>query len=188
MATYTPNLNLKKPDYTDLADVADFNANMDIIDGLTQDDIPDGTTNKAYTAAEKDKLAGIEPGANKTTIANNLTETVSGKALDATQGKALADLVSTKSDRSTMQNKTLLSASWVGSVAPYTYTLSVTGVTPTSVQEILPTTDITADQLSALISATIQDGGQSSNTIVLKAWGTKPTIDLPIRIILRGDM
>ena len=37
MATYTPNLNLKKPDYTDLADVADFNANMDIIDGLTKE-------------------------------------------------------------------------------------------------------------------------------------------------------
>ena len=67
MATYTPNLNLKKPDYTDLADVADFNANMDIIDGLTQDDIPDGTTNKAYTATEKDKLAGIETGANNYT-------------------------------------------------------------------------------------------------------------------------
>ena len=100
----------------------------------------------------------------------------------------LAELVSTKSSKSTIQTKTLSAVSWVGSEIPYTYTLSVTGVTPTSVQEILPTTDITADQLSVLISATIQDGGQSSNTIVLKAWGTKPTIDLPIRIILRGDM
>lgn len=98
MATYTPNLNLKKPDYTDLADVADFNANMDIIDGLTQDDIPDGTTNKVFTATEKDKLAGIEPGANKTTIANNLTETIPGKALDATQGKALAEQISTHTE------------------------------------------------------------------------------------------
>ena len=94
MATYTPNLNLKKPDYTDLADVADFNANMDIIDGLTQDDIPDGITNKAFTAAEKDKLAGIEAGANKTIITNNLTETEPGKALDATQGRELAEQIS----------------------------------------------------------------------------------------------
>lgn len=61
------------------------------------DMIVDGTTNKAYTAAEKNKLAGIEAGANKTTIANNLTETEPGKALDATQGKALAELASTVS-------------------------------------------------------------------------------------------
>lgn len=133
------------------------------------------------TAVWGDPVAGV-------TIVNGLTETVAGKALDAVQGKALNELVSTKSGKSTMQSKTLAAASWTGAVPPYSYSLSVTGVTTTSVQEILPTTDITSDQLSALISATIQDGGQSPNTIVLKAWGTKPTIDLPIRIILRGDM
>ena len=62
------------------------------------DMIVDGTTNKAYTATEKNKLAGIETGANKTTIANNLTETVTGKALDATQGKVLAEQISTVSE------------------------------------------------------------------------------------------
>lgn len=121
-------------------------------------------------------------------IVNNLTETVTGKALDATQGKVLNDLVSTKAGKSTIQNKTLFSASWTGTEAPYTYTLSVTGVTTTSVQEILPTTTITREQLTALMDATIQDGGQSANSITLKAWGTKPAIDIPIRVILRGDM
>lgn len=33
MATYTPNLNLKKPDTTDFVDIADINGNMDSIDG-----------------------------------------------------------------------------------------------------------------------------------------------------------
>lgn len=33
MATYTPNYNLKKPDYGDVVDVADFNGNSDTIDG-----------------------------------------------------------------------------------------------------------------------------------------------------------
>jgi hypothetical protein len=97
MATYTPNLNLKKPDYTDLADVADFNANMDIIDGLTQDDIPDGTTNKAFTATEKDKLAGIEPGANKTTIAVHtatLTTTWEGTSAPYTQDITVVGITS----------------------------------------------------------------------------------------------
>lgn len=34
MATYTTNLNLKKPAYADPADIADINANMDTIDSL----------------------------------------------------------------------------------------------------------------------------------------------------------
>ena len=32
MATYTDNLNLKKPDKTDFVDIADINENMDAID------------------------------------------------------------------------------------------------------------------------------------------------------------
>ena len=32
MATYTTNLNLKKPDLTDAASISDINSNMDILD------------------------------------------------------------------------------------------------------------------------------------------------------------
>lgn len=117
-----------------------------------------------------------------------LINAIKGAGWTSESLKGLADLVSTKSDKSTIQNKTLSSASWVGSVSPYTYTLSVTGITATSVQEILPTTDITEEELTALLGATLQDGGQSAGSITLKAWGEKPTIDIPIRVILRGDM
>lgn len=44
-----------------------------------------------YTTDEKNKLAGIAAQANKTTIANNLTTTAAGSALDAQQGKVLKD-------------------------------------------------------------------------------------------------
>ena len=124
-----------------------------------------------------------------------LTSTSAVNALSAKQGKnlkdtadTLANIVSTKSAKSTIQNKTLSSASWTGTSAPYSYSLTVTGVTTTSIQEVLPTTDITNAQLTALLAATLQDGGQSANTMVLYAWGTKPAIDLPIRVILRGDI
>lgn len=50
-----------------------------------------GLSTNDYTTVEKTKLADIEIKANKTVIANNLTETVVGKALDATQGKVLND-------------------------------------------------------------------------------------------------
>lgn len=82
---------------------------------------------------------------------------------------------------------TLLAASWTGDAAPYSYALTVSGVTATSNQEVLPALNITAEQLEALQSANIQDGGQAANTMTLKAYGDKPTVDIPIRVIKRGD-
>ena len=82
---------------------------------------------------------------------------------------------------------TLSASSWTGDSAPYTYTLEVADVTNISNQELLPALNITEEQLTALQAANIQDGGQSAYTIVLKAFGDKPTIDIPIRVIVRGD-
>lgn len=89
--------------------------------------------------------------------------------------------------QSTTVTATLSAASWTGDAAPYSYSLSVTGVTETSNQEILPAIDITAEQLEALQAANIQDGGQAAGSITLKAFGDVPTIDIPIRVIVRGD-
>ena len=82
---------------------------------------------------------------------------------------------------------TLFVANWTGDAAPYTYTLVVEGVTKTSNQEILPTANITWEQLIGLQGTNMIDGGQDTNTIILKATKNKPTVDIPIRIILRGD-
>ena len=74
-----------------------------------------------------------------------------------------------------------------GDTAPYTYTLTVEGVTATSNQEIMPAVDITWEQLIGLQGTNMVDGGQSTDTIILKATKNKPTVDIPIRVILRGD-
>lgn len=74
-----------------------------------------------------------------------------------------------------------------GDEAPYTYTLTVEGVTATSNQEIMPAVDITWEQLIGLQGTNMVDGGQSTDTIILKATKNKPTVDIPIRVILRGD-
>jgi len=182
MATYTPNLNLKKPDYTDLADVADFNANMDIIDGLTQDDIPDGTTNKVFTATEKNKLAGIETGANKTTIANNLTETVPGKALDATQGKVLKDTLDTKA--TTALYTATLTTTWGGTSAPYTQNITVVGITSSDTPIISPV--YSTDNATAILQKEawnmIGKATTSTNTITFTCFEEKPVTSIPIQI------
>ena len=92
-----------------------------------------------------------------------------------------------KANKSIDITATLLASGWMGENAPYIYNLSVTGVTATSNQELLPALDITTAQLTALQAANIQDNEQYEGTVSLKAFGTQPTIDLPIRIILRGD-
>ena len=105
---------------------------------------------------------------------------ITEKKLDPTYSGKLAK-------KSSVVEGTLLSASWEGTEVPYTYSLSVSGVTSTSIQEVLLSANITQEELLAAQSANIQDAGQSKNTILLKAWGKKPEVDIPIRIIKRGD-
>ena len=90
----------------------------------------------------------------------------------------------TKADKSSVVSATLSADGWSNGA----YSLAINGVTATSNQEVLPGLDITSEQLTALQGANIQDGGQAMNTITLKAFGDIPTIDIPIRVIVRGDM
>ena len=127
----------------------------------------------ATQAALNDKQAKI-------TASGLLKGNGSGGVTTATKGTDYAGTSKTVT-------ATLLAASWTGSSAPYTYTLAVTGVTANSNQELLPALTITEEQLTALQAANIQDGGQAANSVTLTAFGDKPTINLPIRVIVRGD-
>lgn len=83
----------------------------------------------------------------------------------------------------------ILSASlWGGVESPYTLPYSNSNITTTNVIELIPSVSITADQLKALQKANIIGGTQTSGSIVLKAMGTKPTIDIPVTMIIRGDI
>lgn len=84
-------------------------------------------------------------------------------------------------------DETLLASNWEGTDAPFTYSLELEGVTATSIQEFIPAVGITASELEALQAANIVDGGQTEGVITLVAWGTVPVVNIPIRIIQRGD-
>ncbi|WP_050696607.1 hypothetical protein [Anaeromassilibacillus senegalensis] len=99
----------------------------------------------------------------------------------------LLNLINGKADKSTTESATLRASSWTGTAVPYTYTLNISGVTATSNQDLIPGATITAEELEAYQEANLQDGGQSAGTITLKAWGEKPTVSIPVRVILRGD-
>ena len=101
---------------------------------------------------------------------------------DAIDDITVSSLGAAKS--SSVVTATLLANEWSGDE----YTLEVLGVTSVSIQEILPALAITEAQLEALQGANIQDGGQDVDEITLKAFGTVPDINIPIRIVLRGDI
>ena len=86
--------------------------------------------------------------------------------------------------RSSITAATLFASNWI----EQTYTLALSGVTAISAVEILPALNITEDQLEALQEANLQDGGQSAGSITLIAFGDAPVIDIPIRVIVRGDL
>lgn len=97
--------------------------------------------------------------------------------------EALAD----KANKSNVLNLTLTASNWAGS-APYTYVLAVTGATSSNLIEITTPGTITDEQITAYEKAQTKKITQATDTITLYAYGTKPTIDLPITVIVRGDV
>lgn len=135
-------------------------------DNLSVNGILKGDGTGTVTAAEETEVELVEVTADSIGAAS----------------KEYVDSVAT----GTTLSVTLASASWTGTAAPYTYTISNSAITATSTQEVSPATDITADQLTALQSANIIDGGQAAGSMTLKAFGEKPSVDIPVRIIVKG--
>lgn len=62
---------------------------------------------------------------------------------------------------------------------------AVSGVTASRIVDIDVASTVTAEQLDAYINAKIVDGGQAADSITLKAFGDKPEIEIPIKIVVR---
>ena len=182
------------------ANTATTNANAAISAAETATTNANAAADRANTAAENAEgvIAGqLDPAidariAAKTGIAGGIAD------YDDTHAHiANADIHVTadqkagwtaKANSSILVPATLTASGWTGTDAPYSQTISVAAVTGTSANEILPAADITAEQLDALQAANIQDGGQAAGSLTLLAYGDKPGIDLPVRIIVRGDL
>lgn len=71
---------------------------------------------------------------------------------------------------------TLLAGNWTGVEVPYCYDLATTYPIASYDVSVLPISSYTADQRSAILSATLV-GGTDNNYY---AWGSKPKIDIPV--------
>ena len=127
-------------------------------------------------------------------ITTALNITAEGKIADARALKTLNDRITTNANNITklnskIQNITLNSSSWSGSSAPYSYTVSNADITSTSkVVEIMPANGATNAQLEAYLEAGLCGGTTGIGTITIKAFGKKPATNIPITIVVRGEI
>jgi len=126
--------------------------------------------------------AGFAPSISTTGGDTNVSLNLITKGTGTVQvnGKAVATKSSTVSAN-------LVASSWSGTAVPYTYTAAVAGVTATSNQDLSPNPSITQVQLSALQAANVLGYSQAANSITLRAWGTRPVVDIPVVFTIRGD-
>ena len=89
-----------------------------------------------------------------------------------------------KADHSTQTNLTLSANSWTGNSAPYTQTLSITGLTATQNGLLGLATSATAAQREAARSAMMSVGTQSAGSLTVIADGACPEIDIPVTLTL----
>ena len=166
--------------------LGDFNSAMTAIDnGINA--AATSASGAATTAAQASTDAAA--AASSATSAYNAAAAAQKSADDAaaavTTEQTRAEAAEKKladSMKSTTVPTTLYAETWTNG----SYTLTNDLITSTSNQEIIPGVGITAEQYNALSKAMVVDGGQSAGSLTLKALGTVPTVDIPIRVIYRG--
>ncbi len=150
----------------------------------------DFTWKDVYSQTEVDTaLQGKVNTSTYTTDIGNINTALGTKAnVSVTNGHDTRITALEGKINSSIDTYTLLASGWNNNI----YELTVTGVTTTSNQEILPLkltrptpTQAELDNNQALMSANLQDAGQSANTIYIYA-ETVPTTDIQVRIIKRG--
>ena len=82
--------------------------------------------------------------------------------------------------------KTLKSADWVGDTSSFSQTISVDSVNTDSYVELTVPSNITSEEVEAYQSACIISGTVNNGSITVNAYGEKPSINLPLLIIVRG--
>jgi hypothetical protein len=139
-----------------------------------------GLSSNDYTSAEKSKLAGVDDNANNYSLPTASAGTLGGVKVGAGLGISNGVL----STSVTVYSATLTAAGWTGSAAPYTQTVTISGLTATAKGNIGIADSATDTQYQAAVDAQIRKSAQATNSITCKAYGNKPTVDIPITVLV----
>lgn len=91
-----------------------------------------------------------------------------------------------KANNSIAINTTLLASAWAGADAPYTQTITVSGLTALQNGTISVAHNATAEQREMARAAMLSVIGQADGTLTIAADGEMPEHDIPVYIILLG--
>ena len=167
--------------------LGDFNSAMTAIDnGIHGAATTAGSASTTAAQASTDAAAAQASANSAINSAAAASQAAGDAAAAVTAEKERAEAAEKKiadDMKSTTISTTLYAETWNSG----SYTITNDLITSTSNQEVIPAVGITAEQYNALSAAMIVDGGQSAGSLTLKALGSVPTINIPIRIIFRGE-
>lgn len=162
-------------------------------DGTTDITLSQMGLNVPVEITKADYLAKKKAGTlNANTYYNVIDEYDSVNVINDSSITTNSAFSSTKSEKtyakkSALINTTLTASKWTGSSAPYTYVLPVSGATTSNIVEINYASNASSQAIEAYQNAMLADGGQTTNQITIKAT-EKPTVDIPITIVIRNDL
>ena len=173
-------------------------------------DIPSSVTNVQQLVNALGKLAfsdGVSVSGLTTgnfaagVITTDLNVSESGKIADARALKTINDKIKSQEEKitalnsnfgnlkSVVLNKTLLTENWSGTKVPYTQVISIgTEYTEPEAIEIVQDPTCTDTQNIAFFNMVGGPGSLSDGNLTVKIYGKKPSEDIPILVIVRGEI
>ena len=127
-------------------------------------------------------------------ITTDLTITAEGKIADARALKTLNDKITKNAEDITQLNSkiveaTLSAESWIGENFPYEQTVSIIEIKETTYAvEIAPSENASLVEKIAYINASFCGGKITPGNLTVQALGKKPEVDIPIVVIVRGEI
>ena len=127
-----------------------------------------------------------------------LTVSSAGKLADARAIKALNDKIATNASNISKLNSNLLdvqdqsatatltAASWSGTSAPYSYKISNAKILANSNVDVSIASSATDAQALAYVAGAFIPGAVAAGSVIIKAYGKKPKVDIPIAILIHG--
>lgn len=134
-----------------------------------------GLSSNDYTNVDKQKVNAIPDNPQYTDTVYDDTD--------------IRNIIAAKANKYKMKNVTLTASKWSGTTgSAFVYIINVDGVTTSTDVQILPRNTIAYEQGLAWASAMILTATANNGTIILRAFGEKPTIDIPITVLIGSDV
>ena len=127
------------------------------------------------------KVAGIGLSAISSNTGSSITGLLKGASGKVAQAVAGTDYAAPVTDTTAT-----LSTTWIGSAAPYTQAVAISGMTADAKIEVGLASTATAEEYAAATAAQLMCTAQAAGSITMTAYGEKPTTTIPILVRVVG--